>query len=314
VKILVTGGAGFIGSHVAEAAVEAGHEVLVVDDLSNGRTENLPPNADFHPIDIRNRDVFRELAIHFKPDAISHHAAQASVTVSVREPLLDADVNILGSLNVASVALECDSRLIFSSTGGALYGEVPEGQTAGEDWPALPLSPYACSKASFELYLRAFGQASGLRYTILRYANVYGPRQDPHGEAGVVSIFLQRLLRGEPIQVNARSQAGDDGCVRDYVYVGDSVRANLAAFDGALDGRTINIASGVATTTRMLAERLVGLVGKPAVVDDGPHRPGDLERSVLDPAVMVSILGEPTPLERGLTAATEWFRNQAQLP
>jgi len=314
VKILVTGGAGFIGSHVAEAAVEAGHEVLVVDDLSNGRTENLPPNADFHPIDIRNRDVFRELAIHFKPDAISHHAAQASVTVSVREPLLDADVNILGSLNVASVALECDSRLIFSSTGGALYGEVPEGQTAGEDWPALPLSPYACSKASFELYLRAFGQASGLRYTILRYANVYGPRQDPHGEAGVVSIFLQRLLRGEPIQVNARSQAGDDGCVRDYVYVGDSVRANLAAFDGALDGRTINIASGVATTTRMLAERLVGLVGKPAVVDDGPHRPGDLERSVLDPAVMVSILGEPTPLEQGLTATTEWFRNQAQLP
>jgi len=314
VKILVTGGAGFIGSHVAEAAVEAGHEVLVVDDLSNGRTENLPPNADFHPIDIRNRDVFRELAIHFKPDAISHHAAQASVTVSVREPLLDADVNILGSLNVASVALECDSRLIFSSTGGALYGEVPEGQTAGEDWPALPLSPYACSKASFELYLRAFGQASGLRYTILRYANVYGPRQDPHGEAGVVSIFLQRLLRGEPIQVNARSQAGDDGCVRDYVYVGDSVRANLAAFDGALDGRTINIASGVATTTRMLAERLVGLVGKPAVVDDGPRRPGDLERSVLDPAVMVSILGEPTPLEQGLTATTEWFRNQAQLP
>ena len=313
-KILVTGGAGFIGSHVAEAAVEAGHEVLVVDDLSNGRTENLPPNADFHPIDIRNRDVFRELAIHFKPDAISHHAAQASVTVSVREPLLDADVNILGSLNVASVALECDSRLIFSSTGGALYGEVPEGQTAGEDWPALPSSPYACSKASFELYLRAFGQASGLRYTILRYANVYGPRQDPHGEAGVVSIFLQRLLRGEPIQVNARSQAGDDGCVRDYVYVGDSVRANLAAFDGALDGRTINIASGVATTTRMLAERLVGLVGKPAVVDDGPHRPGDLERSVLDPAVMVSILGEPTPLEQGLTATTEWFRNQAQLP
>ena len=313
-KILVTGGAGFIGSHVAEAAVEAGHEVLVVDDLSNGRTENLPPNADFHPIDIRNRDVFRELAIHFKPDAISHHAAQASVTLSVREPLLDADVNILGSLNVASVALECDSRLIFSSTGGALYGEVPEGQTAGEDWPALPLSPYACSKASFELYLRAFGQASGLRYTILRYANVYGPRQDPHGEAGVVAIFLQRLLRGEPIQVNARSQAGDDGCVRDYVYVGDSVRANLAAFEGALDGRTINIASGVATTTRMLAERLVGLVGKPAVVDDGPHRPGDLERSVLDPAVMVSILGEPTPLERGLTATTEWFRNQAQLP
>lgn len=312
-KILVTGGAGFIGSHVAEAAVEAGHEVLVVDDLSNGRTENLPPSADFHPIDIRNKDVFRELAIHFRPDAISHHAAQASVTVSVRKPLLDADVNILGSLNVANVALECGSRLIFSSTGGALYGEVPEGQSAGEDWPALPLSPYACSKASFELYLRAFGQASGLRYTILRYANVYGPRQDPHGEAGVVAIFIQRLLRGEPIQVNGRAQEGDDGCVRDYVYVRDSVRANLAAFEGALDGRTINVASGVATSTRALAERLVGLVDKPAVVNDGPHRAGDLQRSVLDPAVMVSILGEPTPLGRGLTATTDWFRDQAQL-
>jgi UDP-glucose 4-epimerase len=314
VKILVTGGAGFIGSHVAEAAVEAGHEVLVVDDLSNGRTENLPPIADFHPIDIRNKDVFRELAIHFKPDAISHHAAQASVSVSVREPLLDADVNVLGSLNVADVALECGSRLVFSSTGGALYGEVPEGQTAGEEWPALPLSPYACSKASFELYLRAFGQASGLRYTILRYANVYGPRQDPHGEAGVVAIFIQRLLRGEPIHVNARTKEGDDGCVRDYVYVRDSVRANLAAFEGALDGRTINIASGVATSTRTLAERLAGLVDKPAVINDGPHRAGDLQRSVLDPAVMVSILGEPTPLGRGLTATTEWFRNEVQLP
>jgi UDP-glucose 4-epimerase len=308
----VTGGAGFIGSHVAEAALEAGHQVLVVDDLSNGRTENLPSNADFHPIDIRNKDVLREVALHFKPDAISHHAAQASVTVSVREPMLDADVNVLGSLNVANVALECSSRLIFSSTGGALYGEVPEGKAAGEDWPALPLSPYACSKASFELYLRAYGQTSGLRYTILRYANVYGPRQDPHGEAGVVSIFLQRLLRGDPIQVNARIKEGDDGCVRDYVYVGDSVRANLAAFEGALDGRTINIASGVATTTRTLAERLVRLVDKPAIVSDGPHRPGDLERSVLDPAVMVSILGEPTPLERGLTATTEWFRHHVQ--
>jgi UDP-glucose 4-epimerase len=313
-KILVTGGAGFIGSHVAEAAIEAGHEVLVVDDLSNGRTENLPPSADFHPIDIRNKDAFRELVVGFKPDAISHHAAQASVSVSVREPLLDADVNIMGSLNVAHAALECGSRLVFSSTGGALYGEVPEGQAAGEDWPALPLSPYACSKASFELYLRAFGEASGLRHTILRYGNVYGPRQDPHGEAGVVSIFIQRLLRGEPIQVNARIQEGDDGCVRDYVYVRDSVRANLAAFEGALDGRTINVGSGVATSTRELAERLVGLVDKPAIVNDGPHRVGDLERSVLDPAVMISILGEPTPLGRGLTATTEWFRDQGHAP
>ena len=308
----MTGGAGFIGSHVADAALEAGHEVLVIDDLSTGQTDNLPPSADFHPIDIRNRAALHELALHFKPDAISHHAAQASVSVSVREPVMDADVNVLGSLNVANVALACGSRLIFSSTGGALYGEVPEGQAAGEEWPALPLSPYACSKASFELYLRAYGQASGLRYTILRYGNVYGPRQDPHGEAGVVAIFLQRLLRGEPIQVNARAEQGDEGCVRDYVYVRDAVRANLAAFEGVLDGRTLNIATGIGTSTRTLAERLVSLVDQPAIVNDGARRAGDLERSVLDPAVMVSILGEPTPLERGLTATTDWFRYQVQ--
>lgn len=313
-KILVTGGAGFIGSHVAEAAIEAGHRVLVVDDLSTGRTENLPPIADFHPLDIRNGKALRELIVQFEPDAISHHAAQASVSVSVRKPAFDAEVNVLGSINVAQAALECGSRLVFASTGGALYGEVPEGQTAGEDWPASPLSPYACSKASFELYLRAYGAVSGLRYTILRYGNVYGPRQDPHGEAGVVAIFLQRLLSGEPIQINARSHEGDDGCVRDYVYVRDSVRANLAAFEGALDGRTINIATGAATTTRMLAGRLASLVDRPAVIRDGDHRPGDLERSVLDPSVMLSILGEPTPLEVGLAATTEWFRQRAEAP
>ena len=305
-KILVTGGAGFIGSHVAEAAVEVGHRVLVVDDLSKGRTENVPADADFHPIDIRNREALRELVLHFEPDAISHHAAQASVTASVREPVHDAEVNIVGSINIAETARECGSRLVFASTGGALYGEVPEGQSASEDWVAQPVSPYGCGKASFELYLRAYGVASDLRYTILRYANVYGPRQDPHGEAGVVSIFIERLLRGEPIQINARVEPGDDGCVRDYVYVKDSVRANLAAFEGALDGRTINIATGIGTTTRTLAERLVALV----VVHDGAFRPGDLARSVLDPAVMISILGEPTPLDRGLAATTEWFRHE----
>ncbi|MGB5546126.1 MAG: NAD-dependent epimerase/dehydratase family protein [Polyangiales bacterium] len=313
-KILVTGGAGFIGSHVAEAALEAGHEVLVVDDLSSGRTENVPPGVGFEQIDIRNRDALRKVALAFGPDAISHHAAQASVSVSVREPILDAEVNVLGSLNVAEIALDCKSRLVFSSTGGALYGEVPEGQVAAEGWPALPLSPYACSKASFELYLQAYGQASGLRYTILRYANVYGPRQNPHGEAGVVAIFLRRLLQGEPIQINARRKEGDDGCVRDYVYVRDSVRANLAAFEGALDGRTINIATGVPTSTRALGEQLLSLVGQPAVVSDGAFRPGDLERSVLDPAVMISVLGEPTPLERGLSDTAEWFREEVRSP
>lgn len=307
-KVLVTGGAGFIGSHIAEAAVQAGHDVLVVDDLSTGRTENLPPGVDFHPVDIRQRDVFRELALKFEPDAISHHAAQASVTVSVREPGYDAEVNVLGSLNVAEVAVESGSRVIFASTGGALYGEVADGVAAGEECPARPLSPYACSKASFELYLHAFGDTTQLKHTILRYANVYGPRQNPHGEAGVVAIFAQRLLQREPIQVNARARQGDDGCVRDYVFVQDVVRANLAAFEGALDGRTINIATGVGTSTRKLAEKMASLIDEPAIINDGAYRPGDLERSVLDPSVMVSILGEPTPLDTGLEATTEWFR------
>ncbi len=313
-RLLVTGGAGFIGSHVAEVAVVAGHEVLVVDDLSHGRTENLPQSVDFHPIDVRNRDVLQELALDFRPDAISHHAAQSSVAASVREPVLDADVNVLGSLNVARLALECESRFVFASTGGALYGEVPEGKLAGEDWPSNPRSPYGCSKASVELYLRALAESSGLRYTVLRYANVYGPRQDPEGEAGVVAIFLRRLLRGKSIRVNARVASGDDGCVRDYVFVQDAVRANLAAFEGALDGRTINVATGVATTTRALAEQLARLVDLPAIVEDAPHRAGDLERSVLDPTVMVSMLGEPMPLERGLSRTTDWFRQEAPVP
>ena len=311
-KVLVTGGAGFIGSHVAEAAIEAGHDVLVVDDLSAGRTENLPPGADFHPVDVRHREVLRELALQFRPDAISHQAAQASVAFSVREPTHDAEVNILGSLNVAEVAIETGSRLIFASTGGALYGEVAEGDVAGEESPPKPLSPYACSKASFELYLKAFAETSELNYTILRYANVYGPRQDPHGEAGVVAIFLRRLLRGEPIQVNARARLGDDGCVRDYVFVRDAVRANLAAFEGALDRRTINIATGIGTSTRALAEKLASLVDQPATVRDGEHRAGDLERSVLDPTVMTSMLGGPTPLAEGLEVTADWFRIESE--
>ena len=230
----------------------------------------------------------------------------------MREPRHDAEININGSLIVAEAARREDSRLVFASTGGALYGEVPQGEQAGEKTPVSPLSPYACSKASFELYLGAFAAISGLSFTVLRYANVYGPRQDPHGEAGVVAIFLERLLRGQPIQINARASTSDDGCVRDYVFVRDAVRANLAAFEGRLDGQTLNVGTGVGITTRMLAERIAGLVGGPVVMRDGEHRAGDLQRSVLDPSAMVSVLGEPTPLDRGLRETTEWFRHRKE--
>ena len=311
-KVLVTGGAGFIGSHVAEAAMKAGHEVAVIDNLSKGKRENVGPGIDFHEVDIRDQAAVLKLARDFGPDVVSHHAAQASVSASVREPQHDAEVNINGSLIVAEAARREGSRLVFASTGGALYGEVPRGEQAGEETPVCPLSPYACSKASFELYLGAFAAISGLNFTILRYANVYGPRQDPHGEAGVVAIFVERLLRGQPIQINARASTGDDGCIRDYVFVGDAVRANLAAFEGRLDRRTLNIGTGVGTTTRVLAERIAGLVVGPVAMLDGEYRAGDLQRSVLDPSMMLSVLGEPTPLEKGLEATTEWFRHRME--
>ena len=306
-NIIITGGAGFVGSHIADRALSDGHQVLIIDDLSTGNRDNVPSGAEFKTIDIVDADAFSEAAKAFGPDVICHHAAQASVAVSVREPVRDAEVNLIGSINALEIARDHGARVVFASTGGALYGEVLDPERADESRPPQPMSPYACSKAAFENYLNAYHKTHGLSCVTLRYGNVFGPRQDPHGEAGVVAIFLQRLLKGESIQVNARQRPGDDGCVRDYVFVDDVVKANMLAFGGALDGQMLNVGTGIGTSTRTLAQILVKLVGAEAELRDGDHRPGDLERSVLDPTKLVELMGQPTTLEDGLSKTAAWF-------
>jgi UDP-glucose 4-epimerase len=263
-KLLVTGGAGFIGSHVVEAALAAGDQVLVLDDLSTGKRRNVPQAARFEQIDLRDGPAVRNAVLAFRPDAVSHQAAQASVAVSVRDPRLDVGVNVVGSLNLLEACAEAKvSRLVFASTGGAIYGEVPEPERACEDTPARPQSPYAISKLAVEQLLEVFRVHRGLDYRILRYANVYGPRQDPHGEAGVVAIFMQAVLEKRSLQINARKTPGDGGCIRDYVFVDDVQRAHLAALRGELPDRVLNVGTGVAARTVELAEAIARSSSRP---------------------------------------------------
>ena len=310
-RVLVTGGAGFIGSHIAEALLKASHEVLVLDDLSTGRAENVPQGAQFVRGDIRDAALVARIFAEFSHDAVSHQAAQASVSLSTREPVRDAEINLIGSLQIVQEALRHRvKRFVFASTGGAIYGEVPEGERARIDWRPNPRSPYACSKFAVETYLRGFAEESGLAATILRYANVYGPRQDPHGEAGVVAIFAQRILQNEAIRINARKAQGDDGCVRDYVYVGDVVKANLLALSGEFSGRTVNVCLGQPATTRQLAQLLEEAAGRRVAIEHAPRRAGDLERSVLEPSDAAQ-LGDPLPLREGLRKTLDWFAERS---
>ena len=305
-RILVTGGAGFIGSHLVDAFLAEGHEVAVLDNLATGKRENVPAGVTLHEVDLRDRDaVFATLA-SFAPEVVCHHAAQTSVAVSAREPLVDAEVNILGSLHLLDACAEHGVRRVtFASTGGTIYGEVPEGERATTAWPARPISPYGIAKLAVEGYLEHYRRQHGIEYVALRYANVYGPRQDPHGEAGVIAIFAERIVRGQAIRVNAMKREGDDGCVRDYVFVMDVVAANLDALrtpdeDGA---RIRNVATGVGSTTRELAERLAESLGKSTEVGFGPFRAGDLERSVIEPKEGVAV----RDLATGLAETAAWF-------
>lgn len=309
-RILVTGGAGFIGSHVADALLAAGHVVGVVDDLSTGRRDNVPARAVFHQGDIRDEAFLTRVFGEFKPDVVSHQAAQTSVSISTREPLRDAEINVIGSLHVLQQCVRRRvQRIVFASTGGAVYGEVPEGERASIDRTPMPLSPYACSKFAIENYLRAYAYEHGLKSTILRYANVYGPRQDPHGEAGVVAIFAQRLLDRETIQVNARKDVADAGCVRDFVYVGDVVRYNQLAIDGVITEPVVNVCTGNATTILELARVLGKVVGVEPDIRYGARRAGDVERSVLDHGPLPA--GHtPTSLEDGLRQTVAWFKTR----
>ena len=307
-KALVTGGAGFIGSHVADALIAAGGTVEVVDNLATGKRARVPAAARFHEVDIRDGEAVARIVAAFRPDVLVHQAAQASVVVSTRDPILDAQVNLLGSINLLQACVAAKvGRFVFASTGGAIYGEVPEGQRAALSMRPAPASPYACSKFATEAYLEAYRLEHGLAYTVLRYANVYGPRQDPHGEAGVVAIFARRLLADEPIQINARVREGDDGCVRDYVYVADVVDANLRAARGEVAARVANVASGCATSTLELAEKMKRAVGSKSEIRRAPRRPGDLQRSVLEPAPGAR---PPVALDEGLRRTLDWFRSE----
>lgn len=308
-KLLVTGGAGFIGSHIVEHALSEGHDVAVLDDLSTGRRENVPSGVALFEVDLRNREATRRVVEDLRPTVVSHQAAQASVSISVRDPAFDVTVNVIGSINLFEACVAQGVELvIFASTGGAIYGEVPEPKLARETDTPLPYSPYAISKLTVENLLHFYNGERGLNYRVLRYANIYGPRQDAHGEAGVVAIFAERMLKGHPIQVNARRQAGDAGCVRDYTYVSDVGRANLAAAAGRVEHRVTNVGTGIGVSTGELASLMQRTLGIEAAIGQGPHRAGDLERSVLDPSRFTELLGAPVRLEAGLATTLDWYR------
>jgi len=309
-RILVTGGAGFIGSHVVVGALAEGHEVAVLDDLSSGKRSNLPAGVPLFHVDLRNRSAVRETLSSFKPDLVSHQAAQISVSVSVRDPYLDGEVNILGGINLldACAALKV-KRVVFASTGGAIYGEVASGQFADEGTRPAPISPYAIHKLAFEQLLDVYRNHHGLDSTVLRYANVYGPRQDPHGEAGVVAIFFDSVIAGKTLRVNGMRAEGDSGCLRDYVYVGDVARANLAALAGRLPERVMNVCTGIEVSTLDLAREISAVAGAELRTVSAPPRAGDIGRSVLDPKRFGSALGTPVPLSEGLRHTFAWYRS-----
>ncbi|HOX44575.1 MAG TPA: NAD-dependent epimerase/dehydratase family protein [Myxococcota bacterium] len=302
-KILVTGGAGFIGSHVADRMLTAGHEVLIADDLSTGRERNLPSRAAFTRLDIRS-PAFEEYVLRERPEAVCHLAAQIDVRRSVADPLLDAGINVLGSLRLAKAAAQAGCRqIIFSSTGGAIYGE-QDVFPAGEEHPCRPVSPYGASKLCAEAMLGYFARTGGPALTCLRYANVYGPRQDPHGEAGVVAIFCGRLLQGQ-----APTIYGDGGQTRDFVYVGDVAEANLRALERGRDG-VFNIGTGLETEVNTIARLLIEASGFQGAARYAPGKPGEQRRSVIDPGRAGRELGwRPTvPLAEGLRRTLEFFR------
>ena len=309
-RVLVSGGAGFIGSHIVDRVLAEGHEVAVIDDFSTGRRENVAKGAKLYELDLRDRDgVFRAVS-DFRPTHVTHQAAQASVAISVREPAKDASVNVIGGLNLLDACTKDSKveRFVFASTGGAIYGEVPEGTRATEEKMPVPISPYAIHKFTFEMLLSVYRRERGLTTTTLRYANVYGPRQDPHGEAGVVAIFFGLLLAGKPLRVNARVKDGDDGCVRDYVYVSDVAQANVLALGGKVTEPVVNVGTGDATTTLALAKAIIAVAGKDVGTVPGAYRPGDLERSVLDRSKLAAYVPKAFDLTEGLKNTWEFMR------
>jgi UDP-glucose 4-epimerase len=316
-KVLVTGGAGFIGSHIVDALRAAGHTVAVLDDLSSGSRDNLPTDVPLHAADIADPAAVERVFATEKPDAVCHQAAQMSVSRSVREPAFDAQVNVMGLVHVLSAAAaHAVRRFVFASSGGVLYGDVTA--PAPETTPADPVSPYGITKWVGERYLSFFAREHGLEAVALRYSNVYGPRQNPHGEAGVVAIFCKRYLANEAATIN-----GDGRYVRDYVYGPDVARANLAALEssairpGTLT--SLNIGTGIGTDVNELEGALRNAMtdvlakkGRPKPLPmpaHGPARAGDLRSNLIDAGLAASVLDwrPEVTLAVGLSKTAEWF-------
>ncbi|MEX2599247.1 MAG: SDR family NAD(P)-dependent oxidoreductase [Dehalococcoidia bacterium] len=306
-RVLVTGGAGFIGSHVAEALAGNGYSVSVLDNLSSGSRENVRSDIAFFEADITDAAAVDAVFAQVRPHLVNHHAAQISVTASAKDPVADARANILGSLTVLEASRRHGAEhFTFASTGGALYGE-PDVSPAPEDTPILPLSPYGAAKASVETYLRMYSATWGLRYAALRYANVYGPRQSPHGEAGVVAIFADRMLDGVTPVI-----FGDGGQERDFVYVGDVAAANVAAMDRRLEG-AFNVGTGLGASVNDVARLLSAACGFTGTPEHAPEREGEVRRIALDASLLERTTGwrPAVSLQDGLGAVVEYFQSAA---
>ena len=305
-RIVVSGGAGFIGSHIVDAYLAAGHDVAIVDDLSTGRAENINPGARFHRVDLRDRAAVAAVMAEERPEIVNHHAAQLDVRRSVADPAFDAEVNLIGLLNLIEAARpHALRRVILASSGGVVYGESQRLPTREED-PTEPISPYGVAKLGSERYLHYYAHVYGLPSVWLRYANVYGPRQNPHGEAGVIAIFTTMLLEGGAPVIN-----GSGTQTRDYVYVGDVVRANLLALESDYAG-PLNIGTGVETDVNRLFALLCDAVGHHPGEQHGPAKAGEQLRSVLDARRAGEVLGwnAETPLAEGLRRTVTWFRER----
>lgn len=303
-KIVITGGAGFIGSNVADAYVALGHQVLVIDDLSSGQRANLNPRAEFVHADIRSEQAAKAVE-GFAPEVLNLHAAQIDVRRSVTEPRFDADVNIGGLLNVLEAARRAGKlkRAIYAASGGSMYGDTLQMPTP-ETHPCGAVSPYGVSKHTCELYLQAWRGIYGLHDVALRYANVYGPRQNPHGEAGVVAIFTERLVHGRSCTIN-----GDGGQTRDFVHVADVTAANVRALETAFKGG-VNIGTGVETDINTVYRHLANAANVKTPAQYAEGKLGEQRRSVLDNRKAAEVLGwKPSfDVARGLAQTVEWFK------
>lgn len=306
-KILVTGGAGFIASHVSDSFLALGHEVAIVDNFASGKRENLPKDAAFHEVDIRD-DKLRDVFAAEKPEVVVHHAAHIEVARSVREPAYDASINILGSLNLMECCREYGVRkIIYAGTGGALVGE-PIYIPVDEAHPIDPLAPYGVSKHTVEHYLFTYKANHGIDYTVLRYPNVYGPRQDPHGEAGVVAIFSLMMLRGQHPTI-----FGDGTKPRDYCYVGDIAAANVLALNSPVNG-VYNLGRGIEVTDLEVFEAVRTAVGSDMAPQFAPVRPGEVEHIALDAAKAKRELGWTWKVDfaDGVAKAADFYREQVK--